>query len=202
MIKLKFFVPMIPSMITFASLLCSLTAIFFVIRESIGLAFSFIVFSFALDILDGLVARMYALESKIGTIIDSVADVPLYLLFPVVIIFNLYHVKGVTQIILSLFLFAGMWRLVRFTKEGFISQGTSMWYRGVPVYVTFPLSVILLLMLGGILEIPPLTITLIMFLAIATLMISNIHVKKIVARKTLLIIVSLLIISGTITLLV
>ncbi len=86
-----------------------------------------------LDLIDGYIARKIGHESKLGATIDTINDVILYLLTPMIIIFNKTGF-GAFQLTYILVIFSGIWRLNRFLHNGLISQNNKHFYVGVPVY--------------------------------------------------------------------
>jgi len=131
--------------ITALSLILGLTAIALALRGYLYFSFGFALLALVSDSLDGYMARKLKAESSFGAIFDTVADIFVYLIYPAVL---LYHNFGISNPIgvffIALFLFAGIFRLVRFTKNGFVLVGEKKYYLGMPVFFSHPMILIIL----------------------------------------------------------
>ena len=81
----------IPNIITLTNLLCGLCAIIFVFHGDIILSGIFIFFGALFDFTDGLAARALNVNSELGKMLDSMADLVTFGVAPGLIIFNLIY---------------------------------------------------------------------------------------------------------------
>jgi phosphatidylserine synthase len=96
-----------------------------------GLAFLAVVVAMLLDMFDGPLARKSGVSSKAGGWLDALTDVCIYVLFPVIFWYQTYNLPAV---ILAVFMGAGIFRLVRFTLQGFQTDNAKLFYPGMPVF--------------------------------------------------------------------
>ena len=133
------------NIITGLSLIFGLVAIIFVMRGFFYYSFGFALLAMMTDSLDGYLARLLKGESRFGSIFDTIADIVVYLLYPAA---ALYFTFGLNKIIgiffIIIFVAAGIYRLVKFTANGFLVLGEKKYYIGMPVF--FSHIMILLLM--------------------------------------------------------
>ncbi len=120
----------------------SLAATVLALRGDIYVALGLVLVAFVLDMLDGFCARYLKAESLVGRVADSIADVPLYLLFPYAVISSMYD--GWMLVVMAGFVCAGIARLVRFTRRGFLTEGNTLAYEGVPVFMALPLVAVII----------------------------------------------------------
>ncbi|MFO0763256.1 MAG: CDP-alcohol phosphatidyltransferase family protein [Candidatus Gracilibacteria bacterium] len=97
------------------------------------------------DMLDGYIARKYKLQSQLGSILDSFADIFLYILPIILIQGRLSGYDLISGFILSLFTLAGCFRLAYFTESGLITKGGKLHYPGFPVYLSHIFFILLLI---------------------------------------------------------
>lgn len=81
----------IPNIITLTNLLCGLCAIIFVFHGDIILSGIFIFFGALFDFFDGLAARALNVNSELGKMLDSMADMVSFGVAPGLIIFHLIY---------------------------------------------------------------------------------------------------------------
>jgi len=81
----------IPNIITLTNLLCGLCALIFVFNGDIILSGTFIFFGALFDFADGLAARALNVESELGKMLDSMADMVTFGVAPGLIIFHLIY---------------------------------------------------------------------------------------------------------------
>lgn len=121
--------------ITTFSLTLGLIAIFFVTHGSFYLSFGFALLALVCDSLDGYFARLLKAESYLGSVFDTIADIIVYLLYPAV---TLYFYFGLNNVIglffIMIFITSGIYRLIKFTNNGFIVDGIKKYYNGMPVF--------------------------------------------------------------------
>ena len=90
--------------------------------------------AFALDVLDGAVARKFKQDSLLGRHIDSYADIFTYVIFSSIVFIKFLSPHPVIGIITGylIVLFGGL-RLIRFNNEGILKSKNLAYYRGVTV---------------------------------------------------------------------
>jgi phosphatidylserine synthase len=86
------------------------------------------------DMLDGYFARKYNTTSTFWKILDSFADILLYVLNVVFLYFSLHGVTLLGWIIILVFLFTSMYRLAYFFEWGFMKKWNNLYYTWMPVY--------------------------------------------------------------------
>lgn len=107
-------------------------------------SFSLVLLAFVADSLDGFLARKLKAESRFGAIFDALGDILIYLLYPSLIFYNKFGVTSRIGILFILIFFAaGIFRLIRFTKNGFIDTNGKKYYSGMPVVMS--LSAVLIM---------------------------------------------------------
>jgi len=137
---------LIVNSVTALSLIMGFTAVFFAFRGYLYPSFGFALLAFVLDALDGYLARKLKAESRFGAIFDTVSDIFVYLLYPAVILLNKFEMNNVVGIFFILvFLSAGVFRLIRFTTNGFLVDGEKKYYLGMPVFFSIFLLAIMIL---------------------------------------------------------
>jgi CDP-diacylglycerol--serine O-phosphatidyltransferase len=159
--------------ITALGLVCAALSCLMLLQGERALAFLLVLAALVLDMVDGPIARKMGVSSRLGSGLDSCADVLIYLLFPAIFWASEY---ALPLWVLAIFVGAGAFRLVRFTLIGFGSDGGKLLYAGMPVfYSQFLLAFTLLFHFDGIL----LSVVL---LAMSVLMISTLPFAKISVR--------------------
>ena len=118
--------------VSLAAVPFSLAAFYYIDQGQAFLSLVFICISFIIDTLDGQVARKLNIENNQGRIIDSFGDMIAYLLFPCFFIYKFLNFNlWVTLATCSLIMFFGIWRLSRFTTDGFLVVNGKKYYKGV-----------------------------------------------------------------------
>lgn len=97
------------------------------------------------DMLDGYIARKYKLQSQLWSILDSFADIFLYILPIILIQWRLSWYDLISWFILSLFTLAWCFRLAYFTESGLITKWGKLHYPGFPVYLSHIFFILLLI---------------------------------------------------------
>lgn len=139
------------NVITAFSLILGIIAVFYAIHGYLYFSFGFALLSFILDSLDGYLARRLKAESRFGAIFDTITDIVTYLIYPAVILFNAFGMNDTAGIFLiAVFLIAGVWRLIRFTANGFVTNGEKKYYAGMPVF--FSHCIIMIMMIISVLD--------------------------------------------------
>jgi CDP-diacylglycerol--serine O-phosphatidyltransferase len=137
----------IPNIITLFGIIFGLAAVFYLNEKVFFLAFAFCIFGMICDMVDGPIARKYHSESKAGIYLDTLSDIILYLIFPIV----LWSQDGISIFVLLLFFVAGFFRLMRFSVQGYEKQENTLYYRGMPVFYNQGILAITLLLSHSIL---------------------------------------------------
>lgn len=120
-----------PGLATFASLLCSWSAIALVISDQPKYAILAATAAFQLDILDGYLARKLKKTSEFGRQLDSLSDVINYSLLAAIVT-SQYLLPGVLGFIVAFFILSfGVLRLALFNLQGFTQEGDVLYYRGI-----------------------------------------------------------------------
>lgn len=137
----------LPNALSFCALLGAWAAVLLLLRGYFYLSFALALVALVLDSFDGMLARKLGLESEFGRQLDSHVDVFIYLLYPALALHLFLGMKDVfSMLCLSVFLAAGIFRLVRFTLKGFEVDPASgaRAYCGLPVYYNHLLLLALL----------------------------------------------------------
>lgn len=143
----------IPTIVTLLSLFLAFSAIILVPLGDFYCSFGFALLAFITDTLDGFLARKFGVETKIGAVLDSFGDVFIYLLYPAVVFIYFFELNSpLAFCFIALFFFAGLYRLVRFTKIGFSLKDGKIGYAGVPV--VFSHVLVLCFVLLKVLDLP------------------------------------------------
>lgn len=123
----------VPHAVTSLSLGCGWLALVTIsadIRVSVGLALA----AFALDSLDGHMARFLGVTSQFGRNLDSLADTILYLVWPALVYYLVFGMSSMFELgVIWTFLFTGILRLARFNTIGYVSNKYLTGYPGLPV---------------------------------------------------------------------
>lgn len=108
---------LIPNFFTGISLILALIALQFVFEHEFVKAAWFIAFSMVCDFLDGKLARLLNASSKFGATFDTLADFVAFGVVPAFLAFksSLFQIGLIGFIITIFYVFAGGYRLVRFT---------------------------------------------------------------------------------------
>jgi CDP-diacylglycerol---serine O-phosphatidyltransferase len=139
----------IPCIVSFFALFLSFISIIQLLNNHFYVSFSLILFAFILDAFDGMLARRMHLESDFGRYLDSHVDVFIYLIYPSFVYLYYFNLGGYFALaVIFIYLASGIFRLARFTLQGFITtpETNSRAYTGLPVYFNhFPILILLLL---------------------------------------------------------
>ena len=108
----------LPNIITFVSMVCGMVSIAFALEGHIGIAATFILASYLLDLVDGAVARHLDACSDFGIQLDSLADISNFGVASTVLVWSHLQAGSVQIWILwpigISFVLAGAFRLARF----------------------------------------------------------------------------------------
>jgi len=109
----------IPNLFTAFSLICGMIALQFVFEERFVMASWLIAASMIFDGLDGKIARLLKASSKFGSQFDTLSDFFVFGVVPAFLVYRgaLNHLKIIGMLISVLYVFAGGYRLVRFTLK-------------------------------------------------------------------------------------
>lgn len=135
-----------PNALSFGALLTAWAALLLLLRGFFYLSFSLALAALVLDAFDGMLARRLRQESEFGRQLDSHVDVFIYLLYPALAFYLPLGLRSwPATACISIFLAAGIFRLVRFTLQGFAAtEAGARAYSGMPVYFNHLLLLALL----------------------------------------------------------
>lgn len=130
----------LPNIISLSNLFFGCLTVLLLVENNLEIQYIFIlsIICLILDFFDGLIARLYNLESKIGIQIDSMADMVSFGLVPGIIIYNLFiqapssYIGSVLSSIIPFFSFlvtiSSAIRLAKFN----ISKANPRFFKGLP----------------------------------------------------------------------
>lgn len=132
-----------PTVVTFVALGLTWVAMILVVNDRFVMSFSFALLAFACDFLDGWLARKLRSVSVLGQQVDATVDILLYVIYPAVVFAWRFELNAVGDLLaLSVFVSSGLFRIIRFTRLGFIpSPSGKPAYAGLPI--VFSLAVVL-----------------------------------------------------------
>lgn len=119
--------------LTLSSLLLALIGLLCALRESLSLAIVFMLLAMFVDMLDGVLARRFGLESEFGRYLDSFCDVFTYLLLPLFILYRFGMQDVLSVMALFVFLASGLMRLSRFNITGTVEDKNVQYHLGLQV---------------------------------------------------------------------
>jgi CDP-diacylglycerol---serine O-phosphatidyltransferase len=124
---------LLPSLFTMGNMFCGYACIVYAMRGEFETAAPFIGFAFALDILDGRIARLTGAESEFGLQFDSLADVISFGIAPAILSFawGLNPLGRLGWAAGFLFVAAAAMRLARFNIQG-MSGTDKRYFVGMP----------------------------------------------------------------------
>ena len=124
---------LLPSLLTMGNMFCGYACIVYAMRGEYETAAPFIGFAFALDILDGRIARLTGTESDFGLQFDSLADVISFGIAPAVLSFawGLNSLGRLGWAAGFMFVAAAAMRLARFNIQG-MSGSDKRYFVGMP----------------------------------------------------------------------
>src|SRR5262245_34983435 len=124
---------LLPSLFTMGNMFCGYACIVYAMRGEFETAAPFIGFAFALDILDGRIARLTGAESEFGLQFDSLADVISFGIAPAVLSFawGLNSLGRLGWAAGFMFVAAAAMRLARFNIQG-MSGSDKRYFVGMP----------------------------------------------------------------------
>jgi len=126
----------IPSVITFTSLILSLLIIVFAKEDNLNsYLLLFLPLAVLCDFLDGFVARRLNAVSKIGFELDSLIDAVSFGVAPFVVLIRFYGASTLNIFIFILLSIAGIYRLARFNVNP-TSNSKDAYYEGLPIPFT------------------------------------------------------------------
>ena len=173
-----------------------LAAIFFAQADLLYLSYALALLAFITDSVDGYLARKLHVESRFGAIFDSLADVLVYLIYPAVLCYYIFNLNTLTDLFfLGIFIFAGIFRLVRFNHQGLVIISAKKFYTGLPV--VFSHLIILILIITRIINPGVLKITSYFLLGVMSiLMVTQFRFRKPSGVYLQLLLTSLLLVAG------
>jgi len=133
------------NLVTMANITCGLLATYFITQNHFGYAIILAWMGGAFDIMDGKIARKYALSNEFGVQLDSFADFLSFVLVPTFLIFQAVYssLDGVALIAVAIgsiyYVISGLRRLIQFNIQTDAGE-VAKYFTGVPT----PLGAILL----------------------------------------------------------
>lgn len=177
----------IPTLFTAVGFLTVVLAILGLWEGRVDAAVGLCLIAFVLDMVDGFLARKLGTVSRFGAIVDTISDVFIYLVFTIGYLMTMYSdIEPWFYLVLGVFLAAGAFRLLRFTRSGLIEQNGQLYYRGAPVYYT----IFLVLGLHGLTfsgYLPPQWLVALVMSVYAGLMVSSVPFMKPTRPSTLMV---------------
>lgn len=119
--------------LTLGSLLLSVVGLWCAVQENLSLAIVFMLLAMFVDMLDGLLARRFGLESEFGRYLDSFCDVFTYLVLPLFILYQFGMQDMLSVTALFIFLASGLMRLSRFNIVGTVEEKNVQYHVGLQV---------------------------------------------------------------------
>lgn len=161
----------IANMCSFFAIILGIASLLLIIRWEYFIGFNFILLWVIFDMLDGYFARKYNTTSTFWKILDSFADMLLYVLSVVFLYFSIHSITLLGIIIVIGFLFTSIYRLAYFFEWGFMKKWDNIYYIWMPVYFHLILFQIILVSENAVLQ-------WISFFIFSFLMISNLLFRK------------------------
>ncbi len=118
----------VPNLFTIGNLLCGVFSITFNMSGFIGGASIFIFLSAIFDLFDGRVARKLKVNSELGVVLDSLADIVSFGVAPALIFHSIAAPSILTSLAFILFPTMGALRLARFSVNPTIG-----YFMGLPI---------------------------------------------------------------------
>jgi len=119
--------------LTMSSLLLSVIGLLCAFHENLPLAIVFMLLAMFVDMLDGLLARRFRLDSEFGRYLDGFCDVFTYLLLPLFILYQFGMQDMYSVTVLFIFLVCGLLRLSRFNIVGTVEEKNVQFHVGLQV---------------------------------------------------------------------
>ena len=160
------------NLLTFLAIILGLWGSVMIAYGNIHIGITLIILWVYCDMFDGYIARKYKLQSQFWSILDSFADILLYI-FPIVLIYGRIDWYSLFSWgILSLFILAWCFRLAYFTEIWLVAKWGKLYYHGFPLYLSHIFFIILLIWSPAWLNLSYITI-------FSLLMVWDHHVPKI-----------------------
>ena len=123
----------VPNAITFFNLFSGILSVFSVINGNVKVACAFILLGTVLDAFDGLAARKFGVDSRLGASLDSIADFVTFGVAPaVVIMFMIMQFDQPLTILMGLVMGIGFYASVHYRLVRFSQGGHSDYFDGLP----------------------------------------------------------------------
>jgi len=136
----------LPDLFTSLTVILAWAAMVALISGHNDLSIALILFAFCSDMLDGPLARRLGVASQFGAQFDAGADILVYLVYPALAFWIMLGVNSWYSLAaIGLMILAGIFRLARFTADGFVGEGKEIAYMGLPVVFTHLLLLILVI---------------------------------------------------------
>ena len=164
--------------ITTCSLFFAIMAIVFAYQNWLYASFGFVLCAFVTDTLDGHFARLLKAESRFGACYDTVVDIFVYLLYPAMIFYKYFGLDNpVGSIVITAFIFVGVFRLIRYTINGPSVIDDKKFYLGMPVVFSHLIIIISIVLEYYFSELAS-SVTLVLLLLMIILMPTKIKFQK------------------------
>lgn len=154
--------------LTISALLLAILSLVLMFDQSFKIAFVVATIAMIFDALDGYLARLWSVESPTGAVADTVTDVFLYLLVPI----TWWWARDIAEWVLMIYFVAGLYRLLRFTRNGYVTINNRQYYQGYPVYCCY------ILIASKLLFTLPYLLEWLLIIIISTLMASRLPFPK------------------------
>jgi CDP-diacylglycerol---serine O-phosphatidyltransferase len=164
----------IPNLLTFGNLFCGFLAISYIINGDYRNAVILIFIAIMLDAVDGRVARILGVSNELGKELDSLADIVSFGVVPAFLAAHTYFDDFGTYgvIMAGLFPLFGAYRLARFNITA--PTESLKHFKGIPITLAGGIVTFLVMFANRI----PVLIFLIIFFALAIMMVSTIKIPS------------------------
>jgi len=154
--------------LTVTALLLAVLSLVLMLNQLFKISLIVATIAMIFDALDGALARLWSVESPTGAVADTVTDVFLYLLVPV----TWWWARGIVGWVLFIYFVAGLYRLLRFTKNGYVTLNNRQYYQGYPVYCCY------IIVASELLSIRPYPLEWLLIIVLSVLMVSRLPFPK------------------------
>jgi CDP-diacylglycerol--serine O-phosphatidyltransferase len=134
-------IKVLPTVITALAAFFGVVAVVQVTRGNIDFALVSAICGMICDSFDGYLARMFGLESKFGAVMDSLVDVVLYLIVPILVLIELGYAGVVAVFGYGVVMTSGIYRLIRYARTGVTIMNGKHYFTGLPVVWVLALAV-------------------------------------------------------------
>ena len=133
-------------LITTFSFVFGVLAVYFALGDHLYFSFGFALMAMFFDSIDGYLARRLKAESRTGAILDTVADIVVYLIYPAVVFYYVFEIGSpIGLLLIGIFVSSGIYRLLRFSAIGFLIINEKKYYSGMPVFFSHFMIIMMML---------------------------------------------------------